>query len=167
MGETDLNYSGEIRSESASINFDEIFPINETQIEDDAISTPKLQANAVIAEKIGAKEVTADKMNVSSLSAINAYLGEAVGGTFKTNANLSSPRVVMTSSGNIPFWIGTGTRNMTNAILGYDKSTGELVYRGKLSVKSATSGGRLEIENDYIRVFDESGRLRVEFGNLI
>ena len=60
-GRTDVNYSGEIKSTSSSVDFSEWFPVTETNIKDDAISTPKLQANAVEAHNITAKAVTAEK----------------------------------------------------------------------------------------------------------
>ncbi|EPJ3804794.1 phage tail tip fiber protein, partial [Morganella morganii] len=42
-----------------------------------------------------------------------------------------------------------------------DAKTGKMEING-----SDTSGGRMEIKNDQIRVWDEKGRLRVEIGRL-
>jgi hypothetical protein len=39
-------------------------------------------------------------------------------------------------------------------------------FRGTIDVKSATSGARLEIRNNVIKVFDASGVLRVRIGDL-
>ncbi len=39
-------------------------------------------------------------------------------------------------------------------------------FRGTINVKSASSGQRLEITNSYIKVFDSSGTLRVQIGDL-
>ena len=41
------------------------------------------------------------------------------------------------------------------------------IFRGTIDVKSATSGARLEIKNDVIKVFDAAGTLRVKLGNLL
>ena len=164
-GRTDVNFSGEIKATSSSVDFSEWFPISETNIADDAISTPKLQTNAVEAHNITAKAVTAEKINVSELSAISADMGHATAGTFETDAAIG-PRVVMTSAGNLPFAIGSGEISMANALMAFDKSSNTLVFRGKLNIRSSTQGGRLEIENDYIRVYDDNNVLRVEIGEL-
>ena len=165
-GADDLNYSGEIKATSSMVDIGDWFPVTETNISDDAISTPKLQANAVEADKIAAMAVTAEKINVYELSAITADLGHATAGTFETDA-ATGPRVVMTSAGNIPFAIGAGSITMNNALLAYDKTSDTLVFRGKLNIRSATEGGRLEIEDNYIRVYDDNNVLRVEIGELM
>ncbi|WP_263079473.1 host specificity factor TipJ family phage tail protein [Endozoicomonas sp. Mp262] len=109
--------------------------------------------------------IIAEKMNVDNLTSISANLGHAVAGTFETDAFVG-PRVVMTSQGYYPIWIGEGAVNDTNGLLYYDKRDKSLTYKGQLDIKSAKTGGRLEIRNDYIRVYDESNRLRVEIGEL-
>lgn len=42
----------------------------------------------------------------------------------------------------------------------------DLIFAGKLNVKSATSGARTEITHDYIKVYDSNNVLRVKLGNL-
>ncbi len=76
--------------------------ITETQIADDSISTPKLQANSV----------TANEIDVADLSAISADLGTITaglitGGEFRTSN--SAARVVMDSSGLYSTQTGTTT----------------------------------------------------------
>lgn len=44
--------------------------------------------------------------------------------------------------------------------------TGDSTFSGILDVKSASSGGRLEIKNNTIKVFDSSNNLRVHIGDL-
>lgn len=129
--------------------------VDETVIGDDSISTPKLKANAV----------TADKCSIQSLSAVSAYMGTVTGGTFKTDA-AAGVRVEISSAGNYPFWIGTGDKTYNNAQLVYDKIQNKLTFKGQLSIKSAETGGRLEINNNIIKVFDASNVLRVEIGQL-
>ena len=92
-------------------------------------------------------------------------MGHATAGTFETDAAIG-PRVVMTSGGKLPFAIGSGEISMANALMAFDKTTNTLVFRGKLNIRSSTQGGRLEIENDYIRVYDDKNVLRVEIGEL-
>lgn len=184
---------------------DGMFPVAETNIQNDSISTPKLKTNAITAEKIAAlavttakiaalaitadklavnsvtaekiqalaitaakiaaNTITADKLLISQLSAITADLGLVTAGTFQTTSGIG-PRVVISSGGSFPLWVGNGALvNAANAIL-YMDTAGNLVYKGRLSVRSATSGGRLEIENNYMRVYDASNVLRVEIGEL-
>lgn len=59
--------------------------IEETNISDDSISTPKLRANAVVADKIEAGAVTANKIDVSDLSAISADIGTVTAGVIESS----------------------------------------------------------------------------------
>ena len=147
-GTDSLNYSGEF-SISGGL-------ITETDIQDDSISTPKLQANAV----------TADKILVNELSAVSADMGTLTAGTMKTTDGATSPRVEISSEGQYPIWAGNGTKNEANAVL-YLDDQGDMLYRGTLNVKSADTGGRLEISGDVIKVYDDSNVLRVKLGNLL
>ncbi len=112
-GATDLNISGEYKGESSDLDFGDWFPVDETQISDDAISTPKLQANAIEADKIAARAVTAEKINVNDLSAISANIGEVTAGTLKTDAAIGA-RVEITSTDDLPFWVGRGEKSQEN-----------------------------------------------------
>lgn len=179
------------------------FPVTETNIQNDSISTPKLKANVVTAEKIqalavitekiaalaitadklavnsvtaekiqalaitagkiAANTITADKMFIAQLSAITADLGLVTAGTFQTTSG-TTPRVVISSSGSFPIWIGNGSLvNTANAIM-YMDTAGNLVYKGQLSVKSATSGQRTEIDSNGMRVYDADGDMLAELG---
>jgi hypothetical protein len=130
-----------------------------------AVTADKIAALAITAGKIAANTITADKMNVAQLSAIAADLGMVTAGTLQTTAG-TGPRVVISSSGSYPLWIGNGaTVNTANGIL-YMDTSGNMTFKGKLSVKSATSGERLEVESNHIRVYDASNVLRVEIGEL-
>lgn len=68
-------HSGQFTASEPSASFevlsvvDGIFPITETDIADDAISTPKLQANSVIAEKLAAGSVQTDHLVAGSVTA--------------------------------------------------------------------------------------------------
>lgn len=177
-GDNGLNVSGEYTVTGKSVDLSELegkFPITEVDIADDAISAPKLQANSVLAEKIAAYQIaaghiaantiTADKFDVAQLSAIAADMGLVTAGTFQTTSG-TTPRVVISSSGSFPLWVGNGSLvNASNGIL-YMDTGGNMVFKGKLEVKSATSGARLELVDDVIRVYDAGGVLRVKIGNL-
>ena len=179
------------------------FPITEVDIQNDAISAPKLQANSVIAEKIAAlavvtekiaalaitadklavnsvtadkiqalaitaakiaaNTITADKMNIAQLSAITANLGLVTAGTFQTTSG-TTPRVIISSSGSFPIWMGTGSLvNTTNGVFYFDNA-GNATFKGTLNVKSAASGQRTEIDNNGGRVYASNGNLLVRWG---
>lgn len=129
-----------------------------------AITADKIAALAITAAKIAANTITADKMNISQLSALTANMGTLTAGTLQTTPG-TTPRVVISSSGVFPFWMGNGSVSEANGVLYFDTS-GNATFKGKLSVKSASSGARLEIDNDVIRVYDEGGTLRVKLGRL-
>lgn len=189
------------------------FPVGATDIQDDAISTPKLTANAVTAQKIAAlavvaekiaamavtaekiavgavsadkiaanavtaekiaalaitaakiaaNTITADKMQISQLSAITADLGLVTAGTFQTTSG-TTPRVVISSSGSFPFWIGNGALvNTANGIM-YMDNAGNLVYKGTLSIQVGDSGQHVEYDGNGVRVYDADGDMLGEFG---
>lgn len=53
-----------------------------------------------------------------------------------------------------------------NATFSLNASNGNATFAGTLDVLSATSGARMEIKNNVIKVFDASGTLRVQIGDL-
>ena len=128
--------------------------ITETEIAPGSIKTPHLAADAV----------TADVMSVGSLAAISANLGAVTSGSY-TTSTINGVRVELNSSGTYPFWIGQGNKNADNGLLYLDKDSGDLVFKGKLAVKSSDTGARTEIADDVIKVFDDNGNLRVQIGD--
>lgn len=192
-GTSGLNISGEFEVTAATVDLTAIyedlaelegkFPITETEIDDDAIRSRHVLANqiltmhliaqAVTGEKIAALTIegghvkantlTADKTFINQLSAIAADLGMVTAGTFQTTSG-TTPRVIISSSGSFPLWIGNGSLvNANNGILYMDNS-GDVVFKGQLSVRSATTGERLEINNEVLEVYDSSNTLRVRLG---
>lgn len=192
-GDDGLNISGEFETTTAVVDLTEVwdeldridglFPIQSTSIADDAITTPKLAANAVDADKIAANAVTAGKIaalaveagniaadavkanniDVANLAAISANMGVLTAGTVKTTEG-TGIRAEISSSGSFPLWLGTGSKNANNGVL-YMDNNGDVVFKGRLNVKSSDSGNRLEIDNDVIRIYN-NGILRVKLGNL-
>lgn len=138
--------------------------VSADKIAANAVTADKIQALAVTAAKIAANTITADKMNIATLSAITANMGTVTAGTFQTTSG-TTPRVVISSSGSFPIWMGNGSVNATNAKFYFD-TAGNAYFKGTLQVTSATSGERLEITNNVIRVYDASGVLRVKLGDL-
>ncbi|MCA1807690.1 MAG: hypothetical protein LC687_07575, partial [Actinobacteria bacterium] len=77
--------------------------ITETQIDDDSISTPKLQTNAIVARHILAEEITADKMALNTLTAgqiaVGAIGAEEIDTDAITTGKLRSGRISIESGG--------------------------------------------------------------------
>ncbi|WP_196221338.1 host specificity factor TipJ family phage tail protein [Sansalvadorimonas verongulae] len=138
-GEDGLNISGEQTAVTELIT--------ETEIMDDSISTPKLKANSV----------TTDKMLVGELSAISANMGEVTGGTFKTDA-ITGPRVVTTSEGNFPIWVGEGTVTAANGVMYYDKSQKRLFSRRMKATDMEAEN--LTVNQGTFRNVDVTGNVR-------
>lgn len=114
---------------------------------------------------------------------LNVEDGATAGATWGTNLNSipatlgsQSSTGLYLSSTYMGFWSTTwktyiksdGTFYFSgvdaNNYLSYNGT--DLTFAGKLNVKSATSGARTEITQDYIKVYDSSGVLRVKLGNL-
>ncbi|GLS27729.1 host specificity factor TipJ family phage tail protein [Marinibactrum halimedae] len=169
-GNRGLNFTGQYRVNRGLVDLSEIredlqqlegkFPVKNTDIQDNSISSPKIIANSVLsrhiissavtaekiaalavtAGKIAANAVTADKLFVNELSAIAASMGLLTAGTFQTTSG-ATPRVRITSSGNLAFWIGDGALiNEANGHVYYNKANQRFV------INDPDSGYRFEYQ---------------------
>ena len=109
--------------------------------------------------------IQSSKLNISQLSDISTTLGIITAGTFKTSSSSTGYRVEISDSGSYPLWYGTGSKTAANAKF-YVDASGNAMFRGDLDVKSASSGARLEVKNNVIKVYDSNGALRVRIGDL-
>ena len=122
----------------------------------------------------------ADAADAAQIDASNALTGL----TTKLNSNA---RNVLAGEGGLAVgtleWNSSGVRTggygvgfSANGIAAYNSAgaatfalngtTGDATFAGTLEVASATSGARMEIKNNVIKVFDASGTLRVQIGDL-
>jgi hypothetical protein len=158
------------------------------------VGTTHLAANAVTAGKIAAGAVDATKITVSDLSAIQASLGTVQvnsNGYIRSNGatafgtgtgfwmgwdTTAYKFRIGDPAGNKLEWTGS-TLNVKGDITGSTGTFGGSLSAGgglftvngssgAVSIKSATSGARVEMANNVIKVFDSSGALRVQLGDL-
>jgi hypothetical protein len=117
------------------------------------ITTGFLSANRIQAGTLDAKIANIDAAVITSGTLNVARIGDATLGFAKIANDIQSTNYVAGSTG----WKidKTGQMEMNNA-----------TFRGTIDVKSSTSGARLEITNNVIRVYDSDGVLRVKIGNL-
>lgn len=159
------------------------------------IGATKVAANAIETYHVKAGAIDATKITVSDLSAIQASLGTVQinsNGYIRSNGATSYTTGtgfwmgydtttykfrIGNPAGNKLEWTGTAL-NVVGDITGSTGTFGGSLAAGgglfsvngttgAVSIKSATSGARLEIANNTIRVYDTSGVLRVKLGYLL
>lgn len=136
-------------------------------------------------DDILAASITAGKINVTELSAISASMGTITAGNLTIDNSgfiRGGSTGYLTGAG---FWMGyhsgaykfhmgdpsgrymawTGTDLVIQGTQ-FSLVGGVATFSGSLDVKSATSGERLEVKTDVIKVYDAAGVLRVKIGNL-
>lgn len=158
-------------------------------IADGSITGNKLAADSVTAAKIVAGAVTASKITVGNLAAINANMGAITAGNItldnagfiqggQTAYGVGSGFYMGYSGTEYKLSVGNATKGIawdgTTFTIKGDLTAGSININGKFivaadgttTIKSATSGARLEMVNDVIRVYDAASVLRVKVGNL-
>lgn len=83
--QVDLDTLNDVTLPALQTELDGILPITETDIADDAITTPKIAANAVTANEIAANTITANEMAADSITA-NELTADAIDGKVITGA---------------------------------------------------------------------------------
>jgi hypothetical protein len=148
-----------------------------TQITDGAISTAKLAANSVTSNEIAANTITAADIAALTITASQIAAATITGAKIAANTIAAGNIVADTITANeIAANAITATEIATNAITA-DKISAGAVTAAKMSVTSldaitatigtlrtATTGARLEIASNQIRVYDSSNVLRVRLG---
>jgi predicted phage tail protein len=122
-----------------------------------AVVAYTIAANAVIADKIAANAIETNKINAGAITAAKISTTEAViTGTIQiANGIINNAKILDLSADKL----NAGTINVAVVNISGTSTTG-------LSIKSNTSGERMEISTTSIRIFDTSGTLRVKLGNL-
>lgn len=137
---------------------------------DAAVAT--LTANTIASTMINSTFAYVKSANIESLAA-----DKITAGTVTAAISMSAPSIL---GGNItggeihvPDKVSPKFRVLSDGSLYASQATivGDITatsgtFSGTLNVKSAQTGARLEINNNVIKVFDASGALRVQIGNL-
>lgn len=184
--DTSGNESGFSNSDSAAAEGVAIGPgdITETMIADNAISTPKLQANSVVSSKILAGEigtdhlsagaVTATKIDVTNLAAINADMGTITAGRIQNSGNttyidltndlmslggkLTWDGVDLAVNGSVTITGGSGYENLT------DKPTDSDIYNSYNALQSNLLPYSSFSNTDGWSQYSSAGATDTEFG---
>ena len=119
--------------------------ISTTQINDNAITTPKIATNSITSSLIVAGAVTADKLTVNNLAAINANMGAITSGSI-TLDNAGYIRGGATS-----YSVGTGIWQ------GYDSG----YYKWRVGTPGSS---RAEWNGTAFNIYDASGNLTISSG---
>lgn len=144
-----------------------------------AIGTDALAANSVVAGKIAAAAVSADKIAVNAITAEKIQAGAIQTDKIAANAitgGLIAASGVITSAAQINDAVITNAKIANGAITTAKIEDAaitaakiqslSLVGTANFDVKTATSGARMEMTNRAIKVYDSSGVLRVQIGDL-
>lgn len=163
----------------ASITNAKIANLSAEKITTGNISADRMQANAIQAVNLSAQYIHADRIDTPTLTAKlaaieTAYIdeGNITNGAI-TNAKIGEFIQSNNYSANSAGWRidKSGFAEFQNVKVRGDVEATSLkaatgTFTGSLDVKSATSGARMEIRNNVIKVFDANGVLRVQLGNL-
>lgn len=160
------------------------------EIEAGEVNANHIAANAINADHISAGAVVASKISVANLSAINANMGAITAGNItldnagfirggQTAYNTGTGFYLGYSGTTYKFSIGNATQGLTwdgtaMTIKGAFtagsiniNSNFTVATDGSVLIRNASTGARLEIKNDVIKVYDVNNTLRVKLGNLL
>lgn len=163
----------------ASITNAKIANLSAEKITAGDVAADRMSTNAIQAVNLSAQYIHADRIDVNTLTAKlaaieTAYIDEAnITSGAITNAKIGEFIQSNNYTANSAGWRidKSGFAEFQNVKVRGDVQATSLnaatgTFTGSLDVKSATSGARMEIKNNVIKVFDANGVLRVQLGNL-
>lgn len=145
--------------------------VTNAKIADLAVDSAKIASAAIVTAKIADAAITTAKINDASIT--NAKIGSAAVQTANiqdgaiTNAKIQDATItnakINDSIQSNDFSSGSaGWRIQKSGAAEFNNAT----FRGTIDVKSSTTGARLEIKNNVIKVYDSSGVVRAKIGDL-
>lgn len=131
--------------------------ITSAKIQANAITADKINAGAITSEKIQADAITADKLAVNSVNAEAIQAGSIIGQHISAGAVTTRELAVdSVDAQNIKSGSVTADKMNVNSLSAITATIGTL--------RTATSGARMEIKDNLIQIYDASNRLRVKMG---
>lgn len=157
----------------ASITNAKIKDLTADKISAGDIAAARMTANVISAANLSVGTIDADRIDVDNLSVKLAQLEEAwittanvrdaeINAANITDGTIQNARVGDLQSTNYL----SGTAGWRIKKDGSSEFNSNALFRGVIDVKSAASGARLEIKNNVIKVYDNTGTLRVKIGDL-
>lgn len=145
--------------------------IDNAKIADASITSAKIQDAAIGTAKIQDASISSAKIQDAAIGSA-AIANAAIGSAKIADAAITSAKIQDASitTAKIAQTLQSDNYSGTTAGWKIDRNGNiELnsgYFRGQIDVRSSTSGARLEMKNDSIKVYDASGVLRVRIGNL-
>ena len=140
-------------------------------IKNGSLTSAKIGAAAIDTAKIADAAITTAKITDANIT--NAKIADANITTAKiADANITSAKIADASITNAKIGNTIQSANYSAGAAGWkidktgDIELNDATFRGTLDVRSATSGQRMEIDADQIKVYDSANVLRVKIGNL-
>jgi len=134
-----------------------------------AVSADQIAANAIVAGKIAADAITSEKILAGAIQtdkiAANAITGGLIAASGVITSDAQIDDAVITNA-KIANGAITTAKIEDAAITAAKIQSLSLVGTANFDVKTATSGARMEMTNRAIKVYDSSGVLRVQIGDL-
>lgn len=157
--------------------------VDSAKIADASIVTAKIDDAAITTAKIGTAQITnahmaaaaIDTANIKDAAIVGAKIADATIGFAKIANDIQSLNYIpgtagwkIDKTGTVEFSSGVfrGSLQAATGTFSGDITGASGTFSGGLNVKSASSGARLEIRSDVIKVYDSAGVLRVRIGNL-
>lgn len=136
--QVDIAELNDVTLPALQLELADVLPITETDISDDAITTPKLAANAVTAEKIAANTITANEIAADSITG-NELSADAINGLVITGAEIrtdsAGKRIALNDPGHL------------NQIALFSGNTGEITPALIAPVLGGANFGKLELRS--------------------
>ena len=136
-----------------------------------AIDSAKIADAAIVTAKIGDAAITTAKIGTAQIQTAHIKLAAITGAVIAdaaiTTAKIQDGAIENAKIGNViqsaDFVTGSKGWRINKA---GEMEMNNATFRGKVDVKSAASGARMEIKNTAIKVYDSAGVLRVQLGDL-